>query len=220
MAAAVAGGVPVKGAPLLPTMRLLPGVRTPQKQAHHGSPSRSKPAVALLTPEGQTPHKEVRHDSLPPSKAIVPPLGRPRQHPVAPAPAQCFMSVHHSPAVHCGKRPSAPSQSYTRGGGLAAAAATSLYRRRCCSVARTVSHDNYDHRCRTAVRMSRRTPRCHRRRVRTAAADPRWYRNRCCYRCTAAGTVGYHSRCRRCDRCMTGATLVNRSRRCRCGRYG
>ena len=93
-----------------------------------------------------------------------------------------------------------------------------LYRRRRCSVARTVSHNKYDYRCRIAVQMSHRTPRYHRRRVRTAAVDPRWYRSRCCYRCTAAGTAGYHSRCRRCDRCMTGATLVNRSR-CHRGRY-
>ena len=40
----------------------------------------------------------------------------------------------------------------------------------CCGiVARTVSHDNYDYRCRTA------------------AADPYWYRRRYYYRCTAAG---------------------------------
>ena len=80
MVAAVAGGVPVKGAPLLPTMRLSPGVQAPEKQAHHGSPS---------------------------------------QHPAALAPAQCY-SPAHSPAVHCGKRPSAPSQSYRRGEGRAA----------------------------------------------------------------------------------------------------
>ena len=164
MVAAVTGGVPVKGAPLLPTMRLPPGVRTPREQIHH--------------------------DILPPSKAAVPSLGRPRQHPAALAPAQCCSTVRHLPAVHCGKCTSDPSQSYGRGGGLAAAA-----------------------------QMSYRIPRYHRRRIRTAAADPRWYRSRCCYRCTAVGTTGYHSRCRRCDRCITGTTLVNRSR-CRRGRYG
>ena len=37
MVAAVAGGVPVKGAPLLPTVRLPPGVRTPREQVHHDS---------------------------------------------------------------------------------------------------------------------------------------------------------------------------------------
>ena len=163
MVAAVAGGVPVKGAPFLPTMQLSPGVRTPREQVHH--------------------------DILPPSKAVVSPLSRPRQHPAALASAQCYSTVHHLPAVHCGKRISDPIQSYGRGGGLAAAA-----------------------------QMSHRTPRYHRRRVRTAAVDPRWYRSRCCYRCTAAGTTGYHSRCRRCDRCMTGATLLYRSR-CRRGRY-
>ena len=87
MVVGVAGGVPVKGAPLLPTMRLPPGVRTPQKQAHHGSPSPSYPADALLTPEGRTPQKEVDHDSLPPSKAVVALLGRPHQYPAALAPA-------------------------------------------------------------------------------------------------------------------------------------
>ena len=56
------------------------------------------------------------------------------------------------PVVHCGKRPSAPSQSYTRGGAIAAAAARVLYRRRRCSVARTVSHDNYDYRHRTVYK--------------------------------------------------------------------
>ena len=111
MVAAIAGGVPVKGALLLLTMRLSPGVQTPKKQAHHGSPS---------------------------------------QHPAALAPAQCYLLVH-SPAVHRGKRPSAPSQSYRRGGSHAAAAATVLYRRRRGSVARTISHDNYDYRCRTAA---------------------------------------------------------------------
>ena len=161
---AVAGGVPVKGAPLLPTMRLPPGVGTPREQVHH--------------------------DILPPSKTVVPPLGRPRQHPAAHAPAQCYSTVRHLPAVHCGKRTSGPSQSYGRGEGLTAAA-----------------------------QMSHRTPRYHRRHVRTAAADSRWYRSCCCYRCTAAGTTGYHSRCRRCDRCMTEATLVNRSR-CRHSDYG
>ena len=70
------------------------------------------------------------------------------------APAQCYSPVHHSPAVHCGKHSSAPSQSYRKGGGLAAAAATVLYRRRGCGVARTVSHDNGDSRFRTAVQMS------------------------------------------------------------------
>ena len=84
------------------------------------------------------------------------------------APAQCYLPAH-SPAVHCGKRPSAPSQSYRRGGGRAAAAVTVLYRRRRGSVARKVSHDNYDYCCRTA------------------AADTYWYRRRYCYRCTAAG---------------------------------
>ena len=112
MVEVIAGGVPVKGASLLPTMRLSPGVQTPEKQAHHGSPS---------------------------------------QHSAALAPAQCY-SPAHSPEVNCGKRPSAPSQSYRRGGG------------------------------------------------RAAAADPHWYRSRCHYRCTAAGTAGHHSRCRRCDR--------------------
>ena len=141
MVAALAGGVPVKGAPLSP------GVQTPWKQAHHGSPC---------------------------------------QHPAALAPAQCYALVH-SRAVHRGKRPSAPSQSYRRGGGHAAAAATVLYRRRRGSVARTVSHDNYDYRC------------C------TAAADPYWYRSRCYYRCTAAGTAGYHSRCHCCNRWLEAA---------------
>ena len=114
--------------------------------------------------------------------------------------------------------PLLPAKATEGGGGLAASEATVLYRRRRCSVARTVSHNKYDYRCRIAVQMSHRTPRYHRRRVRTAAMDPRWYRSRCCYRCTAAGTAGYHSRCRRCDRCMTGATLVSRSR-CHRGRY-
>ena len=68
--------------------------------------------------------------------------------------------------------PLLPAKATEKGGGLAVAAATVLYRRRRCSVARTVSHDNYDYRCRTAVRMSHRTPRYHWRRVRTAAADP------------------------------------------------
>ena len=133
------------------------------------------------------------------------------------------------------QRSIAGSQSYRRGGGLVAAAATVLYRRRRCSVARMISHDNHDYRCKrpfapsqsyrgggglaAAVQMSHRTPRYHRRHVRTAAVDSRWYRSRCFYRCTEAGTAGYHSRCRRCDRCMTGATWVNRSR-CRRGRYG
>ena len=66
------------------------------------------------------------------------------------APAQSYSPVHYLPAVHCGKRPSAPSQRYRRSGGLAAAAATVLYRRRRCDVARTVSHDNYDYRCTAA----------------------------------------------------------------------
>ena len=48
-----------------------------------------------------------------------------------------------------GKRPSDPSQSYTRGG-IAAADATALYCHRRCSVERTVSHDNYDYRCTAA----------------------------------------------------------------------
>ena len=60
-------------------------------------------------------------------------------------------------------------------------------RRRRGSVARTVSHDNYDYRCRTA------------------AADPYWYRSRCYYRCTAVGTAGYHSRCHCCDRWLEAA---------------
>ena len=90
-----------------------------------------------------------------------------------------YSTVRHLPAVHCGTRTSGPSQSYARGGGLA-----------------------------TAAQMSHRTPRYHRRRVRTAAADPRWYRSRCCYRCTAAGTTGYHSRCHRCDPLYDGGDMV------------
>ena len=143
-----------------------------------------------MTPEGRTPQKEVYHDIVTPPKAAVPPLRRPRHHPAALAPAQGYSTVSHLPAVHCSKRTSGPSQSYGRDGGLAAAA-----------------------------QMSHRTPRYHRRRVRTAAADPRWYRSRCCYRSTAAGTTEYHRRCGRCDRCMTGTTLVNGSRYRR-GRYG
>ena len=60
-----------------------------------------------------------------------------------------------------------------------------LLRRQCCSVLRTVSHDNSD------------------------------------YHCIAAENTGYHSRGRRCDRCMTEAIQVNhttgyhsRGRRC------
>ena len=134
MVAAVAGGVPVKGAPLLPTMRLPPRVLTLRKQVPHDSLPPSKPAVVLLTPEVRTLQKEVHHDSLYPLKAVVPPLDRPRQHPAALAPAQCYSTVRHLPAAHCGKRTSAPSQSYRKGGGLAAAAATVLYcGRRCTS---------------------------------------------------------------------------------------
>ena len=165
--------MPVEGAPLLPTIRLPPGVRTPW--VHHGSLPPSKSAVSLPTPEVRTPQKEVHHDSLPLSKAVVALLGRPHQHSAALAPAQCYSQVQHSPAVYCGKRTSTPSQSYRRGGGLAAAAATALYCghrctsapkqsyrrggglaaaaatalycRRRCSVERTVSHDNYVYRC-------------------------------------------------------------------------
>ena len=181
MVASVAGGVPVKGAPLLPTMRLPPGVRTPRKQVHRDGLPSSKSAVALLTSEVQTPQKEVHHESLPPSKAVVALLGHPHQHPAALAPAQCYSQVQHSSAVYWGKRTSAPHQSYKRGGGLAAAAATPLYcghrcisvpsqswrrgeglaaaaaivlyRRRHCGVARTVSHDSDDFRFCTAVQM-------------------------------------------------------------------
>ena len=56
-----------------------------------------------------------------------------------------------------------------KGVGLAAAAVTVLYRRRRCSVVRTVSYDNND------------------------------------YHCTAAENMGYHSRGRHCDCCMTEA---------------
>ena len=70
MVAAVAGGVPVKGALLLPTVRLPPGVRTPRQQVHHDSLS---------------------------------------QHPAVLAPAQ-YYSLVHSPAVHRGKRTSAPTE--------------------------------------------------------------------------------------------------------------
>ena len=106
MIAAVAGGVPVKGARLLPTMRFPPGVRTPQKQVHH--------------------------DNLPPSKAVVPPLGRPHQHRAALAPAQCYSLVHHSPAVHCASAPLLPAKA-TEGAG-----ALLLLRPQCCIVAAAV----------------------------------------------------------------------------------
>ena len=85
-----------KGSSLLPTMRLPPGVRTPQKQVHHDSLPPSKSADALLTSEVQTPQKEVHHDSLPPLKVVAALLGRPHQHPAALAPAQCYSqsSIH------------------------------------------------------------------------------------------------------------------------------
>ena len=46
--------------------------------------------------------------------------------------------------------PLLPAKAREGAGGLAAAAATVLYRRRRCSVARTVSHDNIDYRCTVA----------------------------------------------------------------------
>ena len=146
MVAALAGGVPVKGAPVSP------GVQTPWKQAHHGSPS---------------------------------------QHPAA---------LVHSRAVHRGKRPSAPSQSYRRGGGHAAAAATVLYHRRRGSVSRTVSHDNYDYRCRTA------------------AADPYGYRSRCYYRCRSHRRR--HSHERHYSRCHQSGERRRREQRERGGLQG
>ena len=125
--------MPVKGPPLLPTMRLPPGVLTSRKQVHNDSLPPSKSDVPLMPPEVRTPQKEVPHDNLPPSKADVALLGRPHQDPAALAPAQCYSQIQHSPAVHYGKRPFGLSQSYGRGGGLAAAVVTVLHRRRCIS---------------------------------------------------------------------------------------
>ena len=76
MVAAVVGGMSVKGAPLLPTMRLPSGVRTPRKQVHYDNLPPSKFAVALLTPEVRTHQKEVHYDIIPPPKAVVALLGR------------------------------------------------------------------------------------------------------------------------------------------------
>ena len=45
MVAAVSGGVPVKGAPLVSTVRLPPGVRTPREQVHHEVYIRRRPLL-------------------------------------------------------------------------------------------------------------------------------------------------------------------------------
>ena len=53
------------------------------------------------------------------------------------------MGLAATAALYVGCRcTSSPGQSERKGVGLAAAAATVLYRRRRCSVVRTVSHDN------------------------------------------------------------------------------
>ena len=214
MIAAVAGDVPVKRAPLLPTMRLLPGVRTPRKQVHHDSLSLSKSAVAVLTPEVQTPQKEVHHYSVPPSKAVVPPPGRPRQHPTALALAQCYSTVRHLPAIHCRKRTSAPSQNYRRSRGLAAAAATALYCGRRCTSAPSQSYrrgGGLAAAAATALYCGRRCPSAPSQSYRrggglaAAAATALYCRRRCSvartvshdnydYRCIAVETTGYAPR--------------------------
>ena len=103
---------------------------------------------------------------------------------------------------------------------LFAAAATMLYRRRRCSVARTVPHDSNDYPCTAAENTGyhSRGHRCDRYMTKLFAATATMlYRRRCCsvartvshdsndYHCTAAENTGYHSRGRRCDRCMTEA---------------
>ena len=118
--------------------------------------------------------------------------------------------------------------------GLAAAAATVLYRRRHCSVVRTVSHDNNEHYCIAAENTGyhSRGHRCDRYMTKLfAAAAAVLYRRRRCsvartvshdsngYHCTAAENTGYHSRGHRCDRYTTKlfaavATVLYRRRRC------
>ena len=110
---------------------------------------------------------------------------------------------------------------YLSRGRLFAAAETVLYHRRRCSVARTVSHDNNDYHCTAAGNTGyhSRGHRCDRYMTKLfAAAATVLYRRHCCsvartvshdsndYHCTAAENTGYHSRGRRCDRCMTEAT--------------
>ena len=105
---------------------------------------------------------------------------------------------------------------------LAAATATVLYRRRRCSVARTVSHDNNDYHCTAAEntlyhRRGRRCDRCMTKALAAAAATVLYRRRRCSvartvshdnhdYPCTAAENTEYHSRGHRCDRYLTKAT--------------
>ena len=139
-------------------------------------------------------------------------LGPPHQHPAALAPAQFYSQVQPSPAVYCGKRTSAPSQSYS--GGLAAAAAIALYCGRRCTSAPSQSYRRggglataaatalyCGRRCTSAPSQSYRRGGG----LAAAAATALYCRRRCSiartvshdnndYRCIAAETAGYAPR--------------------------
>ena len=117
--------------------------------------------------------------------------------------AMLYSPVHHSPAVHCGKRHSAPSQSYRKGGSLAAAAATVLYRRRRRGVpAQCYSPVPHSPAVHCGKRPSAPSQSYTRGGIAAAAATALYCRRRCSvvrmvsldnydYRCTAAESAGY-----------------------------
>ena len=201
MVAAVAGGVPVKGPPLANDAVVSGGPDTLETGPPWQSISTSRcacPYAMLASPFTGGPSWQ------------------------APLCSQSKLQNGRGPGCCCGAAPLylGPGQSYRRGVGVAAAVATMLYRRRHCSVVRTVSYDNNEYHFTAAENTGyhSRGRRCNRYMTKlfAAAATVLYHRRRCSvartvwhdsngYHCTAAENTGYHSRGRRCDRCMTEA---------------